>query len=62
MVVTINRIGIALGSGGNERHINDITEVVLHHTVTAHGTTSANFENGWRHNPAMGAPNARGGN
>ncbi|MDR2834488.1 MAG: amidase [Streptococcaceae bacterium] len=60
-----NRISIALGNGPDERLLSDIHQIVIHHTVAERSVqpnvTSANLEAGWRTNPGMGAPNARGG-
>ena len=60
-----NRISTALGNGANERQLNQIQRIVIHHTVATRAqqpnVTSANLENGWRTSTGMGAPNARGG-
>jgi len=62
-----NRISVALGHGANERNLNDINLLVVHHsgnpTQGAH-LTSAMLENWWATGArnAMGAPNnLRGG-
>jgi len=61
----IDRRHQALGGQGNDRAIAQITHIVIHHsanTTNLANVRTTNFENGWRNNSAMGAPNnARGG-
>ena len=57
----IDRTGQALGRTiARTRGVNDIRRIAIHHSATASGN-SAIFENSWRNNPRMGAPNAVGG-
>ena len=60
-----NRIGVALGSGPNDRALSAITQIVIHHSANPtngmHLNTSV-FENHWRGNAGMGFPSDnRGG-
>ena len=60
----INRINQALGRGADERQINQIRQIVIHHSgnpTNGNHLNTALFENGWRTDSRMGAPNARGG-
>ena len=57
----IDRTNQALGRTiARTRNINDIRRIAIHHSATASGNT-ATFENFWRTQPSMGAPNAIGG-
>jgi len=57
----IDRTGQALGRTiARTRNVSDIRRIAIHHSATASGN-SAIFENSWRNNPRMGAPNAVGG-
>lgn len=59
-----NRINKALGRGANERQTSAIDTIVIHHsanTTDLQNITTSNFENWWRTQASMGAPNARGG-
>lgn len=57
----IDRTGVALGRNiARERTINDIRRIAIHHSATTEGTTAI-FENWWRTQTGMGAPNAVGG-
>jgi len=61
----IDRRSQALGGQNNDRTVAQITHIVIHHSANLTGLANlrtANFENGWRNNPNMGAPNnVRGG-
>ena len=61
----INRIGIALGSGSNDRALSAITQIVIHHSANPTNGMHLNtavFEGGWRGNTGMGFPSDnRGG-
>ncbi|MCL1990003.1 MAG: N-acetylmuramoyl-L-alanine amidase [Defluviitaleaceae bacterium] len=60
----MDRRNQALGRGPDERQLNAITRIVIHHSgnpTNGNHLNTALFENGWRNNPAMGAPHARGG-
>lgn len=57
----IDRTNVALGRNiARTRNINDIRRIAIHHSATATGTTAI-FENWWRTQASMGAPNAVGG-
>ena len=60
-----NRISSALGSGPNDRSLNSITQIVIHHSANptnGNHLNTATFENHWRGNTGMGFPNDnRGG-
>gem|GEM_PF-1486093 len=57
----IDRTNVALGrSIARTRNITDIRRIAIHHSATATGTTAI-FENWWRTQASMGAPNAVGG-
>lgn len=57
----IDRTNQALGRTiARTRTINDIRRIAIHHSATASGTTAI-FENFWRTQASMGAPNAVGG-
>jgi len=62
---TINRINQALGRGTDDRQLNAITRIVIHHSASnpnGNHLNTAAFENGWRTNSNMGFPNdVRGG-
>lgn len=61
----INRIDKALGRGADERSLNAITAIGVHHSgnpTNGNHLNSASFENHWRGNSAMGFPgDNRGG-
>ena len=57
----IDRTGEALGRNiARTRSVNDIRRIAIHHSATTSGTTAI-FENWWRTQASMGAPNAVGG-
>jgi len=57
----IDRTGQSLGRTiARTRSINDIRRIAIHHSATTSGTTAI-FENFWRTQASMGAPNAIGG-
>jgi len=57
----IDRTNQALGRTiARTRSVNDIRRIAIHHSATASGTTAI-FENFWRTQASMGAPNAVGG-
>ncbi|MCL2559381.1 MAG: N-acetylmuramoyl-L-alanine amidase [Turicibacter sp.] len=61
----INRMHIALGRGADDRNLNNITQIVIHHSanpVNGNHVNTAMFENHWRGNTGMGFPgDNRGG-
>jgi len=57
----IDRTNQALGRNiAITRSMSDIRRIAIHHSATTTGTTAI-FENWWRTQPGMGAPNAVGG-